>query len=96
MEGDGVCAVCLLPSAQLQLAAPLWDRLVHQPISKHAFVPTNRLVPPLPMSDRLSPNAVPEALHYSNRICAWQSGECPPFNVNLLAFTPTRDKEREE
>jgi hypothetical protein len=43
-----------------------------------------------------SPNAS-EALHYSAPTgCAWQSGERPPFNVNLPVFTPGRDKEHEE
>src|ERR1019366_3839928 len=27
--------------------------------------------------------------------CAWQSGKCPPFNIELPAFTPRRDKEDE-
>ena len=37
------------------------------------------------------------ALQYTRLVHrAWQSGECPPFNANLPAFTPGRDKEREE
>ena len=57
---------------------------------------SSRLQADLSVIEPASPNAS-EALHYSAPTgCARQSGERPPFNVNLPVFTPGREKEHEE